>query len=280
MLAKNRDCTYDAPIEIIHEIVNGIEVVYLYDSHNGWIEGMNEHRIGIVNSTVKDVDVPTLHQGLAHHHKGIYHLLTKPHPRIQDIHCTINDATKNKNLEGHSILFHHDKFIHIVKTDGPCVSSPITPPQVYTNNVEEKPCSISIFLRRQIIKKELTRRIRTVKQLASVMNQTYSNIHPQHHPYRDTNYTVNSHITPNTTFAHTTGQLLLNMTDLTFTYFADVHHTKYVTYTNKLPKGYLPKIKVVIQPTQKNIKKPKKIFTKKYLSKVVDKYYCKKGTVW
>jgi hypothetical protein len=235
---------------------------------------MNEHRLGMVNATIKDIDIPTLHQGISCQQKGIYHLLSTPPQRIQQIHDMIKDSSKNKNLEGNTILFHHDTFIHIINTEGTCVSKKIKAPQVYTNHVNKIACKISSVLRQQIIKKELSKRLLTVKDLASAMNQTYSNIHPQMHPYRDTNYTVNNHITPNTSQAHTSGQLLLNMTDLEFTYLADIHHSNYVRYFNKLPKGYIPKIKVIIQPTEKNIKKPKKIFTKKYLSNMVKKYYC------
>jgi len=54
ILAKNRDRPYKPEIEIIHEIVNGLEVVYMKDKNHGWIEGMNEMGSGMVNSTLID----------------------------------------------------------------------------------------------------------------------------------------------------------------------------------------------------------------------------------
>ena len=56
ILAKNRDRIYKPSIEIIHEIIDGIEIVYIKDKQSGWIEGMNSLGFGLVNATldVKD----------------------------------------------------------------------------------------------------------------------------------------------------------------------------------------------------------------------------------
>jgi hypothetical protein len=52
VLAKNRDRGYKARVEIIHEIVEDVEVVYWRDIDTDWSEGMNEFGIGIVNSSL------------------------------------------------------------------------------------------------------------------------------------------------------------------------------------------------------------------------------------
>ena len=51
IIFKNRDRFYNANVKIIHELNNGIELAYIYDEHTGWIEGINEYGIGIINST-------------------------------------------------------------------------------------------------------------------------------------------------------------------------------------------------------------------------------------
>jgi len=51
-LLKNRDRTYKPAIKIIHEVIDGTEVAYLYDVGTDWSEGMNEAGIGIVNSAL------------------------------------------------------------------------------------------------------------------------------------------------------------------------------------------------------------------------------------
>lgn len=52
-LIKNRDRAYLAPIEIVHEMINGVEVAYLHDKITDWSEGINEFGIGIVNSALQ-----------------------------------------------------------------------------------------------------------------------------------------------------------------------------------------------------------------------------------
>ena len=56
ILAKNRDRIYYPNIEIIHEILDGIEVVYIHDLDTGWIEGMNSNKTGLINSTLNMKD--------------------------------------------------------------------------------------------------------------------------------------------------------------------------------------------------------------------------------
>lgn len=52
VLVKNRDRGYKGKVEIIHELINGVEVVYWRDVDTDWSEGMNEYGIGIVNSSL------------------------------------------------------------------------------------------------------------------------------------------------------------------------------------------------------------------------------------
>jgi hypothetical protein len=52
ILAKNRDRAYKPEIEIVHTLINGVEVVYLHDITTDWSEGMNELGIGIVNTSL------------------------------------------------------------------------------------------------------------------------------------------------------------------------------------------------------------------------------------
>ena len=51
-LAKNRDRYYITPIKIVRERINGVEILYLIDLKTGWIEGINEFGIAIVNSVL------------------------------------------------------------------------------------------------------------------------------------------------------------------------------------------------------------------------------------
>ena len=38
-LAKNRDRKYNPDVEVIHELVNDVEIVYIHDKMTDWSEG-------------------------------------------------------------------------------------------------------------------------------------------------------------------------------------------------------------------------------------------------
>ena len=52
IMAKNRDRMYKPELEVVHELINGVEVVYLHDVITDWSEGMNEFGIGVVNTAL------------------------------------------------------------------------------------------------------------------------------------------------------------------------------------------------------------------------------------
>lgn len=52
ILAKNRDRAYKPKLEIVHTIIDGIEVAYLHDIITDWSEGMNANGIGVINAAL------------------------------------------------------------------------------------------------------------------------------------------------------------------------------------------------------------------------------------
>lgn len=52
ILAKNRDRAYKPKLEIVHTIVDGMEIAYLHDLVTDWSEGMNANGIGVVNAAL------------------------------------------------------------------------------------------------------------------------------------------------------------------------------------------------------------------------------------
>ncbi len=51
-LAKNRDRYYITPIKLIRDIINDTEILYILDTKSGWLEGLNEYGIAIINSVL------------------------------------------------------------------------------------------------------------------------------------------------------------------------------------------------------------------------------------
>lgn len=51
-LLKNRDRNYLPKVRIYHTIIDGVEIAYMKDEVTGWVEGINEFGIGVVNSAL------------------------------------------------------------------------------------------------------------------------------------------------------------------------------------------------------------------------------------
>ena len=51
-LAKNRDRYYITPIKLIRDVINDTEILYILDTKSGWLEGLNEYGIAIINSVL------------------------------------------------------------------------------------------------------------------------------------------------------------------------------------------------------------------------------------
>lgn len=285
ILAKNRDRTYKPLIEIIHEIVNDIEVAYIKDKNSNWIEGMNENGFGLINSTLSRTDGKIKNKQIVKKHNVIYKALTEKHI-AQNFYNIVNDTDKNYTLEGHTILFFDNELIHFENNKkNEFVAEKIKNNKVYSNygvNLKKEgytQCNkgMSAYLRANIIKEELkNNKIDSVEDLSKIMNSNYKNINPRFHPYRSKQYSQKKNRNNTGNFnVSTTGQIIFNITDLIFTYYADVNNSEQVKYVNKLPKDYTPKIRIIIKETTKQIQNPKTIFTKKYLKKVQQKYSCK-----
>ena len=51
-LFKTRDRAYDSEVEVVHVEKDGTEMAVIYDPKTGYIEGVNEHGIGVVNTAL------------------------------------------------------------------------------------------------------------------------------------------------------------------------------------------------------------------------------------
>jgi hypothetical protein len=292
ILAKNRDKVYKPTIELIHEVVNGVEIAYIRDKDSGWIEGMNEHGIGMVNSTLSRRDEKELNNNkvamLVKKNNVMYNALINNDPKA-NIFDVIKNAKTNYVLEGHTLMFKDDEMYHIEnnKKNFFMVEKVNKSPVVFSNyGVQLKKegyttCKkgMSAFLRAEIVKNELKRKgnkITSLDELSQLMNRNYKNINPRYHPYRDKFVTMktNKHVEAKKIIVSTTGQLILNMTDKELIYYTDIHNSDKVVYVNKLPRDYFPKIRIIIKETEKKLGQSKKIFTKRFLTSVEDRFFC------
>ena len=292
ILAKNRDRTYKPRIELIHEIVNGIEIAYIRDLKTGWIEGMNEIGCGLINSTLnmnESKHVKKMKKVVLKTKKNkIYNALCerKKSKVFYDLIKHSNNKETNNVLEGHTLMMFNNQVFHVENNVfNNFIIKKVNKPVVFTNhgiNLKEEGFTegkkgFSSFMRQKMVETELKNNTDVDLYddfVSNVMNVNYTNIDPRFHSYRDKKLSLkrNKHLNNEQNFISTTGQLILNITDKEFVYYTDTNNSETVKYINKLPSDYVPKIRVIIKETEKSIKKRKKAFTQKYLKKLYKKF--------
>ena len=291
ILAKNRDRVFKPDVQIVHAIVNGNEICYIQDITTGWVEGINENGCGMVNSTLNLKDG----QQLPVKKKKNYVSLKSN--EIFNILCdnkkkSIQKLLKNdKNVsffEGNTLLATDNKVYHIEQDlDNKYIVNAAKNNSVYTNHGINMPNigytkgikGLSSRLRKSIIEKELEDFERSEKtknkcddivydKISDILNKYYVNVDPLFHPYRNRKTTLKNskQNDDKKMIVSTTGQLILNITDLELVYYSDSDNGKKVKYVNKLPKDYIPKIRVILHYTKKNTKTRKRI-SKSHLKK-------------
>jgi len=293
ILAKNRDVPHNPHIEIVHELVNGREIVYIKDLVSGWIEGMNGDGVGIINSTL--VPYTRYHNRKkqnSHKTNKIYKALCQT-TKSDVLSFLLKQTTDGKvipGVEGHTLLYFGDNVSHIEQNQqNDSIIEPVHNTRVFSNHrlklkeggFTEGEKGLSSVLRKKIIETELQHSdIDNLYDdlLSNVMNVNCTNIDPQFHSYRNATATIdkNMDVHPAEPFVNTTGQLLLNMTDKEFVYYSDSHTSKSVNYINNLPTDYVPKIRIIIKETEKRIGNKKKCLTNKYIKQIYNKFTRKK----
>lgn len=296
IFAKNRDRMYKPEIEIIHEIHNGIELVYIKDVRYGWIEGFNENSVAFVNSTLSMKDSKSIkykkkkRQITQNKKNKIYNALTTNNN--SKILYDIIEKPKNTNeiLEGNTLINLNNKIYHIENDIYNNFNiRKINKPSVFSNHSKylhhlgytKGKKGLSSFFREKLTQKKVSQKTKEKKNnktiynyiLNEVLNNCQYNIDPRLHAYRD-EIIVRENIpslNKNTIIMYTTGQLLYNITDKEFVYQYDKNNSKSTKYINKLPKDYIPKIRVIIKETEKS-RTSSNILTKNEIKKYNKKF--------
>ena len=245
-LAKNRDRSYYPKIKLVRDIINGLEVAYMYDEDTDYSEGMNEARIGIVNTTLqgkkdeKEVKTNNRLKKLSADGTKIRKALG-----FSDIKKIVKCLDLyDRGLGGHTTVAYPEGFIAIekIKFGKPKITkynkSGVVvranhgikyPDQGYQFGVDRESTLSRAFY--------ATKEARTAtepSELLMKMRYHHEDLPGYLEPYR-TNYKV-----------WTSSQILLNVTDLKITFVVD-ENADFVGIENRLPNGYEPKIQIEIQ---------------------------------
>jgi hypothetical protein len=269
VLAKNRDRGYDAKMEIVHEIVDNVEMVYWHDVDTDWSEGMNEFGIGIVNSSLmvgddeKEADkvekkreekTDNKEKGKNPQHATdgakIRQVLTQKNIRdaIKVLISTRGDGSSEfRGVSGESIVS-DGKDIYVVEHSS--VDTPIikklkgdkkvvvrTNHGIYHKHLgyQSGPKEESSHSRMNLAKDHL-QNAKVDQDVLDLMKKKYKD-NPFLNPYR----------TDNKFHMQTVGQIMMNCDTKTITVRMDDKHGKLETVENLLPKGYEPKIKIKVE---------------------------------
>jgi hypothetical protein len=273
VLAKNRDRGYNAKMEIVHEIIDNVEVVYWHDVETDWSEGMNEFGIAVVNSSLmvnddeKEGDkVKAARQEKADNKaksKSPQHATDGAKLRQVLVQKNLRDAIKVlistrgdgssefKGVSGESIVS-DGKDVYVVEhssVDVPIIKKLKKDKKVVarTNHgifhkhlgYQSGPKEVSSHSRLQLAKDNL-QTAKKDQDVLNLMKKKYEE-NPMLNPYR----------TDNKFHMQTVGQIMMNCNTKTVTVRMDQKHGDLVGVEDLLPEGYEPKIKIKIEGKEK-----------------------------
>lgn len=265
ILAKNRDRAYKANVRVVRELVNDVEIVYILDDDTDWSEGMNEFGIGIVNSALMvnadekekklikqkgkvSEDGAKIRKALSYKKpseaimsivnfsgedeldigvKGHTFIATKKHSYSIEMTSEHKPVVKKLNKKDHHIRTNHG---YDYKDSG------------YTSGANKKSSKLRWKRSQNILDK--------VDSPEGVLNglSAYQTDDMRNNPYRDLDKVKNP---TKKDLLSTTGQILLNISDLEFTLRFDEDQSKFFGIDDRTPDHYEPKILIRIQ-TVKN----------------------------
>jgi hypothetical protein len=249
ILAKNRDRTYYPTVKIVRDIINGIEVAYMYDEDTDYSEGMNETGMGIVNTTLQGKRDEN--EGSDKNKKSLNKKLSADGNKIRKA-LGFSDIEKvvkcldlyDRGLGGHTTVGYKGGFVAIEKlkfgkpgitqydTNGVIVRTNHGikyPDQGYQFGKDRKSS-----LSRQLLATKEARLAEKPEDILINLRQHHSDIPAYLEPYR-TNYKV-----------WTSSQILLNLTDLEMIFVVD-ENANFLGIEDRLPRNYEPKIRIKIE---------------------------------
>lgn len=252
VLAKNRDRAYKPILEIVHTILDGVEVAYLHDITTDWSEGLNEFGIGVVNSALlvghDEYEHKIVKKGGKPGKDGVKIRNILKQKNIKDAikSCVLFKGNSQLALKGHTFISSPKHMVSIETTSkhkphiiAHNVKSPIVRTNHghiftdagYTSGVKY----LSSKMRKISAEKKLNR-VNDWKDVARAMRANVFEKGSHFNMRRDT---------PD---MFTSSQTVMNLTDriLRIEYFAD-KLKEFRGINRKLPKDYVPKIKIEIK---------------------------------
>lgn len=245
ILAKNRDRPYKPEIEIIRRMVNGVEVALFHDTTTGWVEGINEFGIGLINTAL-----------MVGHDEKEKQIVSKSGkksndgPRVsmalgqKNLKDTVKSAvTYEGGIKGHTFIANKKAGFVIENTSKhkyDIKDMNMEDVTVRTNHGHTYPDAGYTEGIKYLSSK--IRKISAEKQLSSI--DDYHHIaRAMRTPFYQQNSMLN--MARDTEEMFTSSQIVLNLNSLEMTvYLFKSKIEKFHGLKNELPEGYTPKIKI------------------------------------
>jgi hypothetical protein len=247
ILAKNRDRAYKPSLEVVHTIIDGVEVAYLRDTITDWSEGLNEYGIGIVNTA--------LMVGYDENEKKIVKKGGKPSKDGDKIRKslskkTIKDVvntaiTYEGGIKGHTFISTPTKMVSIETTSKHTPDFKLHIPEMdvvrtnhghhhHTAGYTKGPDYLSSKIRKTTAEK-LIKTAKSVDDILPILRKKMYKHESNLNMLRDTDKMF------------TSSQLLLDLTNKVFKLtYRENNVEEFVGVKKELPNGYVPKIKIVV----------------------------------
>lgn len=245
IIAKNRDRPYKPEIQIVRQLVNNTEVCVFRDMTTGWIEGMNEHGIGLLNTALmvghdekekqivqksgkKSKDAPRVLAALGH---------TKLIDAIRDAatfdggikgHTMVANARAGAIIENTSKHEMHIKRLNMENITVRTNHGHVYPDAGYTEGIKY----LSSKMRKITAEKQMST-VQDYHHIARVLRKPFYDKHSMLNMARDTED------------MSTSSQIVLNLhTNEMLVYLFRSKVEKFYGLNNQLPEGREPRIKV------------------------------------
>lgn len=252
VLAKNRDRKYIPTMEIVRKLSkNGIEMVLMYDKRTQYVEGMNEHGIGIINSTLLNEEDSRSRSGYNNRQGNIIHRALCATNLDEAIGIL---STHSGGIEGHTLIADPLRMFHVELTHGKTAFveqlDPTTGWDARTNHgihfseAGYMPRDGMIYMssnyRKAMAEIELNR-AENPKQVMSLLRQQHND--PASH--------LNMHRrVPEEAEEHggfmTTNQIAMDLSDLHFFFHCYTKHCDFQDIKDLTPEEYDAKIKITV----------------------------------
>ena len=256
-LFKNRDRNYKPEIKVYHEVRDGVEILYMKDEVTGWVEGLNQYGIGVVNTALAvRADEKQGEAGKGSSKVGATGspsfdgqrvLATLVHDNLED---AVEEIKTNKGgLRGHTFVSDKDTTYALESQWGGKIQLvkklPAGKKHVRTNHGIMHPDAGYTEKDGDNYLSSLARRDQATKVVRSV--EAPEEVAPSIYGKRREDLKDPLNMVKLTDNMRTTSQMMLNLTDLTLTLYLIPEQVKFLGYEDKLPKGHKPKLQLFVK---------------------------------